>query len=238
MEWTDAAIILSVRPHGEKAAVVDVLSASHGRWQGRVNAAQTGPRKAWLAPGTVVEATWRARLEEQLGVFSLEPTQHITAHIFDEPQALLTVDYICQLTRDTTAERLPLPLLFEKLHDALVVLNAANAAWVTIDYERSLLDVLGYGLDISSCAVTGQTHDLTHISPNTGRAVCAAEAEPYKDRLLPLPGYWLDKAATADIAAAAQVTGHFLAQHFYQPPVQLPPVRGQLFAASQSLIGR
>jgi DNA repair protein RecO (recombination protein O) len=91
---------------------------------------------------------------------------------------------------------------------------------------------MGYGLDVSRCAVTGTAENLTHISPVTGRAVCATEAEPYKDRLLPLPAHWKNTApATAvDIMAAAAVTGHFLAQHFYQPPKLLPVQRGQLLS--------
>ncbi len=227
MEWSDTAIILSARPHGERAAIVNLISAQHGRWQGRINAAQLG-KKPWLCAGTAVQAAWRARLEDQLGTFVLEPLHHTAAHVFDEPVALLALDYMCMLTADVTPERMPLPILFEALYTAL---GAVGQSPTVIDYERKLLDVMGYGLDVSRCAVTGTTDNLTHISPTTGRAVCATEAEPYKDRLLPLPVYWQGSGAVpsaTDIVNAARVTGHFLAQHFYPPPRQLPPQRGQL----------
>jgi len=223
MEWLDSAIILSARPHGERAAIVNVLSANHGRWQGRINAAQLG-KKPWLCAGTLVQAAWRARLEDQLGTFVLEPLRHTAAHVFDEPAALLALDYVCTLTADVTPERLPLPMLFEALEQCLHQCNVASV----IDYERKLLELMGYGLDVSSCAVTGTADNLTHISPVTGRAVCAAEAEPYIDRLLSLPAHWRDATATPDWAAAARVTGHFLAQHFYPPPKQLPHQRGHM----------
>jgi len=234
VEWTDTGIILSATPHGERAAVVSVLSANHGRWQGRVNAAQSGAKKAWLCAGTVVQASWHARLEEQLGSFALEPTHHTTAFIFDEPAALLAMEYVARLTADIMPERLPLPVMFEILHHYI---HQPYALAHVINYERALLDTMGYGLDVSSCAVTGTTQGLTHISPNTGRAVCAAEAEPYKDRLLPLPSYWLGDHApsVAELAYAARVTGHFLAQHFYQPPRNLPAQRTQLLMMEKAV---
>lgn len=234
MEWQDEAIILSVNPQGEHAAVVNLFTPQHGKWAGRVSGAQGARKRAWLVPGNTVQAGWGARLEEQLGSFSLELTNQRTAHIFDEPPRLMALSYIATLTDQCLTERLPLPLLYYAFNAACDACLQQEARQVVIAYERALLDALGYGLDLSACAVTGQRHDLSHISPNTGRAVCREEAEPYGDRLLSLPGYWLNGATptAAELTIAAKVTGYFLIQHFYPPPRELPGLRAQLFAMS------
>jgi DNA repair protein RecO (recombination protein O) len=87
-----------------------------------------------------------------------------------------------------------------------------------------VLEDLGFGLDLSSCAATGATHDLTHVSPKTGRAVSRPAAQPYLDRLLPLPSFLTTRgnASPHDIADALRLTGHFLEQQVWGPR-QLEP---------------
>lgn len=237
MEWRDPAIVLAARPHGERAAVVGVLSLNHGRWLGRVAGAQSGDKKSWLAAGTLVDAEWHARLDEQLGTFKLELAQHTAAHVFDNRAALLALDYMAALTETATPERLPLPLLYQNLSAAIAkITNGAAAAVVVADYERQLLDVMGYGLDLSGCALTGQVDDLTAISPNSGRAVSRDAAQPYGDKLLTLPQHWMtgQVPTPGQLAESFRVTGHFLKQHFYTPPRDFPPQRAQLL----SLLGQ
>jgi DNA repair protein RecO (recombination protein O) len=104
-------------------------------------------------------------------------------------------------------------------------------------FELALLDELGFGLDLESCAVTGVTTDLTHVSPKSGRAVSRAAAEPYKDRLLPLPSFLAARgnASPDDIRAAFRLTGHFLHMHLWSvrqidPPPTRDPLIGMLTA--------
>lgn len=231
MEWQDDAIILNMRPQGEHAGLVVLFTPTHGKWLGRLSGAQSAKRKSWLTAGNSVQASWAARLEEQLGGFSLELTEPRAARVFDEPHRLLALSYLAALTDQTVTERLPLPLLyyaFEKACDA--VAGEGDIKRTIIDYERTLLETLGYGLDLSACAVTGRRDDLTHISPNTGRAVCREAAAPYIDRLLPLPAYWLtDAVPTAeDLAQAARVTAYFMGVHLFPEPRKLPEIRIQL----------
>ena len=79
-------------------------------------------------------------------------------------------------------------------------------------YEVLLLAELGFGLDLDRCAVTGRNDDLVAVSPKSGRAVSAAEAEPYAGRLLPLPAFVREggRASWAEIAQGLDLTGHFL----------------------------
>lgn len=233
MEWNDTAIVLAVRPLGESAAVASVLTLNHGRWMGRVTGAQTGAKKSWLTACSVVSGDWRARLDEQLGTFVLELTQHSAAHVFDNRAALLALDYLAALTDTAIPERSPLPLLYQSLHKAITnVMNDKNPAVCVADYERALLEITGYGLDLSGCAVTGQVDDLVAISPASGRAVSRVAAAPYGDKLLPLPQHWMDGGTptTAQLAESFRVTGHFLKQHFYPLPKDFPPQRAQLLS--------
>lgn len=242
MEWTDHAIVLSTRPLGERAAVVSVLTLQHGRWLGRVQNAQSGSKKAWLSAGSLVQGSWHARLDEQLGTFALELTEHSAAHVFDNRMGLLALDYLAALTDCAAPERLPLPLLYQALLKAVqhvahetgtTAPTGLLAAATVADYERTLLDVMGYGLDLSGCAVTGVVDDLVALSPHSGRAVCRAAAAPYGDKLLPLPQHWLTGVApsAAQLAESFHVTGHFLQQHFYQAPRALPPQRAHILSA-------
>lgn len=237
MEWNDTAIVLAVRPHGESAAVASVLTLNHGRWLGRVTGAQTGSKKSWLAACSVVVGGWRARLDEQLGSFALELTQHSAAHVFDSRAALLALDYLAALTEVAAPERLPVPLLYQALHSTIAkITEDAGTLAAVAEYERTILEVMGYGLDLSGCAVTGQVDDLVAISPTSGRAVSRAVALPYGDKLLPLPLYWMtgEPPTTAQLAESFRVTGHFLKQHFYQPQGHkvhdFPPQRAQLLS--------
>lgn len=231
MEWSDDGIILSVRPSGESAGIVTLFTPTHGKWLGRVAGAQSPKRQGWLTPGNSAFAHWGARLEEQLGTYRIEPTLQRTAHAFDAPQRLLALSYLTQLTDETVTERLPLPLLYDAFSRACdTVIAAETVGAAVIDYERKLLEHLGYGLDLTSCAATGSSDQLIYISPNTGRAVSAGAGEPYADRLLPLPDYWLSSRTpeAVELKFAARTTGFFLTQHFYTPPRELPKLRAQV----------
>ncbi len=115
-----------------------------------------------------------------------------------------------------------------------VVLSLINGdEWMPayIMWEVAFLKELGYGIDLSKCAVTGVTDGLTHISPKTGRAVCAAEAEPYKSKLLEIPSFmtgqgWQD----GDDEKGLKLTGYFLIHRLLQHSSyhELPDARGRL----------
>ena len=64
-----------------------------------------------------------------------------------------------------------------------------RAVWpaLVVRWELALLEELGFGLDLASCAATGQSTDLVYVSPKSGRAVSSEAGEPYKDRLLACP---------------------------------------------------
>lgn len=226
MDWQEDAIVLAVRTHGENAAIADVLTRSRGRWQGLVRAGRSRALRPVLQPGNTVAARWRARLEDHLGAFSIEPVKLIVGGLIDDPFRLAGLSAFTALAR-----LLPEREAHARIHDALAVALdtlADDEVWpaVLVRFELGILDELGFGLDLSRCAATGGTAGLAYVSPKTGRAVSAAAGEPWKDRLFALPAFLTGEdhaPGPADVLAGMKLTGHFLARYVYTPRAIEPP---------------
>ncbi|ODT87427.1 DNA repair protein RecO [Phenylobacterium sp. SCN 70-31] len=230
MEFTDDAFVLSARAHGENGAIVDLLTAGHGRWAAHVAGGGSRRIRPLLQPGARVLARYRARVAEQLGSASLEAAGAGPAALFDDPLALAGVAAAAAVVAGALPEREPHPgafLAFEALSEAF----AHPEIWpaVFVRFEAGLLADLGFGLDLTRCAATGAVDDLIYVSPRTGRAVSRGAGEPYKDRMLPLPGFLLASQARlqpGDLAAGLGLTGHFLQAFIFGPLNRpLPPAR-------------
>lgn len=211
MDWRDQGLLLSMRPHGETAAIVEVLTAAHGRHAGVVRGGASRKMAAILQPGTGLQLEWRARLDDHIGSFTVEPIRS-RAHLLADRLALAGLMSTCALLRTALPEREPHPALWTvtlALMDAL-----GGAAWTTayLRWELRLLEELGFGLDLSACAVTGATEGLAFVSPKTGRAVTLAGAGDWADRLLPLPPGLMGGAdlAPAEVLSGLTLTGFFL----------------------------
>lgn len=208
MQWADAAIILSCRKYGESSAVVRVLAREHGISGGVVRGANSKNKRGIIQSGNVVSANWQARLANQLGNFKIELLEAHAAHIMQDEAKLAALTSACAIVETALPERHPYPKIFAALHELLHSLTAISPIhdWRHdyIKFELSLLAESGYGLDLSECAATGITHDLIYVSPKSGRAVCREAGEPYKDKLLPLPGF---------LSHASLVTSHGISSH-------------------------
>jgi DNA repair protein RecO (recombination protein O) len=235
MEWTEQGIVLNVRTHGEASAIAEVLSERRGRWSGLVRGGRSRAMRPVLQPGNVVVARWRARTEDHLGSFTLEPVVLRAGALIDDPLRLAGLMSLMALLK-LLPEREPHP----RIHDALVVTLDAlgdDGIWpaVLVRFELGLLDELGYGLDLARCAVTGATDELIYVSPKTGRAVSRAAGEPWKERLLPLPGFLRgDRDApptAADIRDGLRLSGFFLDRFLLGPRgLALPDSRARILA--------
>ena len=220
MEWQGDGLILNTRKHGESSAIIDVLTRDKGRHMGLVRGGRSRTMRPVLQAGNLVNVVWRARLEDHLGTYSVDPHRMIVAGIIDDVHRLAGLTTITTLA-SLLPEREPHPriydaslLLIEHLQD--------DAIWpaVLVKWEMGLLEELGFGLDLSKCAVSGDTARLTHVSPRTGRAVCAREADPWKDKLLVLPAFVAGasgEASNAEVIQGLKLTGHFLARHIFEP---------------------
>lgn len=233
MEWRDEAVVLAARAFGETSAVVDVLTPAHGRHAGVARGGASRRMAPVLQPGTQVAVTWRARLDDHLGAFTLEPLRPRVALLSDAGR-LAALGAVCAVLCAALPERAPHPALWQPTVDLLDTLDGGGGGWplAYLRWELGLLDDLGFGLDLSACAVTGATRDLAWVSPRTGRAVARDAAGDWAPRLLPLPACLTGAAPAgpADIAAGLALTAHFLLRalpHGTQGP-RLPEARTRL----------
>lgn len=210
-----SAIVCGMRTHGEHGAVVRLMTAEHGLQAGYVRGARGRRMRPVLIAGNLVAATLSARTDNQLPQATVELT-HSRAPLLAEPLPAAAIEWATALTATALPEAQPYPRLHSALDALLAAIEAAPSAsgWGTalVRYELLLLAELGFGLDLETCAVSGAADDLVAVSPRSGRAVSAAEAEPYADKLLPLPRFVTEggQAGWAEIAQGLDLTGHFL----------------------------
>ena len=233
MEWSDEAIILSVRPHGETASVVEMLTRTHGRHNALVHGGRSRRMRPALQIGNHIDATWKARLAEHLGHATIELRRGYASSAMQEPLALAGLNALTTLGR-LLPERDPHLNLFEITLFVLGFLDDSSV-WpaLYVRWELALLQELGFGLDLKTCAATGAKFDLTYVSPRSGRAVSSAGGEPYKDKLLALPSFLTAErpaeVTTDSVIAGLELTGHFLETRVYHPrEMPLPDARSRL----------
>jgi len=238
MEWTEPAIVIGVKRHGETSAILEVVTPARGRHLGLVRGGRGRRLRAVLQPGNTVAATWRARLDEHLGHFSVEPIEERAATLMGRAVGAYAVQLLGEYLR-LLPERDPHPRLFDAL-DALLagLARGEPAAEGLARFELLLLDELGAGLDLKRCAATGGTDDLAYVSPRTGRAVGRAPGAPYAAKLLPLPPFLTgtrrnEPPGPAELAQAFRLTGFFLERNVFGPQNRfLPDIRAAFLAAA------
>lgn len=224
MQWSGEGLLIGVRRHGETSVIAEIIVAGRGRTLGLVRGGRSPRLAATLQPGNTVQVTWRARLEEHLGTITIELIDARAATLIADRARLYACQLLCDLLR-LMPERDPHDLLLQLAVSALETTDRNALAVTLARFELTLLDELGFGLDLSACALTGTTEDLTHVSPRSGRAVSREPAKPYCDRLLPLPQFLIAAAPATpeDILAAFRLTGHFLHLHVWDPRNLVPP---------------
>ncbi len=219
MQWRAEGLVLGTRRHGETGLLLELMTRERGRHLGLVRGGAGTRLRPVLQPGNRVSAEWRARLDEHLGSYVVEIVASRAAGLMASATGLAVVDLIGRHLR-LLPERDPHPALYDA---AEVVLDHADdvsvVAALIVRLELALLDELGFGLDLSSCAATGAIGTLTHVSPKSGRAVSQAAAEPYRDRLLRLPAFLGGHGAPEpdDVAAGFALTGRFLERDVWGP---------------------
>ena len=233
MDWDAPAVILAARPFGAGDAIATVMTEEHGLHRGLARGGASRAQAALWQPGNLAQVRWVARLSDQLGSFSAEMIHAGAAHVLDDPLALAMLSAACAVADGALPEREPHPRAFR----GLVQLIARIPRGVTmltefVHWEALLLTELGYGLDLTSCAVTGAVSGLAFVSPRTGRAVTEEAAGSWKARLLRLPGFLTgaNAADAVDWRDGLALTGHFLTRdafgHHHRP---LPQARAMLY---------
>ncbi|MEL6639927.1 MAG: DNA repair protein RecO [Pseudomonadota bacterium] len=211
--WTDEAALLASRPFGETSVIVEVFTAEHGRHAGVVKGGTSRKVAPHLQPGAQLQVTWKARLDAHLGSFAVEPLRSRAAAAMADRLSLAGLNTVCALLALVLPEREPHPTLFIHTMNLLDLLDQTEL-WplAYLRWEEAVLRDLGFGLDLSACAVTGGTEDLIYVSPKSGRAVSAHAAGDWADRMLPLPPVLggQGEATGPEIARALGTTGYFI----------------------------
>ncbi|PRD45853.1 DNA repair protein RecO [Phyllobacterium phragmitis] len=240
MEWRDEGIILGTRRHGETSAIVELMTSAHGRHLGIVRGGRSRKMQPLLQPGNRVDALWRARLDEHLGTFQVEPLSFAAARLIEMPVALYGIQLAAAHLRQLP-ERDPHPGLFETL--ALIIEHFDDplaAGELLLRFEIMMLEELGFGLDLQSCAATGSREHLTYVSPKSGRAVSRDAGKPWADKLLPMPDFVSSNrvraVSVAEIDDAFRMTGYFLTRHVWEPRAQTAPEARAGFLAALAKI--
>ncbi|MGH6677951.1 MAG: DNA repair protein RecO [Bradyrhizobium sp.] len=243
MEWHDEGLIIGVRRHGETSVILDAMTLEHGRHLGLVKGGRSRRMQPMLQPGNSGSLTWRARLDEHLGLYSIEATELRAARLMADAAALQGLNLLSALLR-LLAEREPHAALYRAavlIADHLDDVDVAPAALAR--FELAMLAELGFGLDFSRCAATGMRESLIYVSPKSGRAVSAAAGEPYRDRLLLLPAFLRGEAEDPkppidDIVNAFSLAAFFLARNVFGPRgLELPEAHMGYLAAVRKAAG-
>lgn len=213
MEWRDQGILLSTRRHGESSAIIDVFTQTHGRHAGIVRGGASRKIAPILQPGAQLDLLWRARLEDHLGSYQVEPLRSRAAAALSGRLALAGLNAVTGILGFCLPERQVHSALYQQT-EVLLDLLGQDDIWplAYLRWEVSLLDEMGFGLDLGQCAVTGQTDNLVYVSPKSGRAVSRGAAGEWVNRMLPLPPclQGIGPGPDSEVAQALRTTGYFL----------------------------
>ncbi|HML93379.1 DNA repair protein RecO [Methyloceanibacter sp.] len=232
MDWSDEGIFLSGKSLGEANLIAEMLTLEHGRHLGLVRGGRSRRVRPVLQSGNLVRVTWRARLADHLGGYNVELMEAHGARALDDPRALAAIGMLAEFVK-LLPERDPHPELYAT---TLHVLRsfAEPDIWpaLLVYWEFQLLQELGFGLDLTSCAATGETEDLVYVSPKSGRAVSREAGAPYAAKMLRLPRFLVDGDARiqpSEIVAGFELTGFFLERDVLAPHgLKVPDARNRL----------
>ncbi len=233
MNWSDIGIVLSARKHGEGSAIVSLMTLEHGRHAGLVRGGSGKRARGIYEAGNLVSVEWRARLEDHLGSFTCELLQPQAALYLDDSFRLSGLSSACAVLEMALPEREPHPEIYESLFNFIV--NLSGDTWLEeyVKWELDLLADLGFGLDLTSCASTGQNDELIYVSPKSGQAVSTNAGEPYKDKLLALPDFLMNEQKNPPeidfnaLYLGLNLTGYFMGRHVFihhnngEPPARI-----------------
>lgn len=204
-QWQDQAIILSARTHGENGAVISLLTRENGKQAGYMRGASSQKHRGTIELGNIVDANWRSRTHDGLGSLNLELSHSSAARIMHDPLKLSALQSACSICDQALPDKEGGEGLYNGLSALLNILETDVWAQAYIMWEIALLKELGFALDLTKCAAGGDASTLAYVSPKTGRAVSEEAAQPYKDKLLPLPDFLKPQKNTQNTSEELQI---------------------------------
>ena len=234
MRWESEGIVLGFNFHNEKSYILEVLTKEHGRHKGLIRGIHSKNLRSVIEPGNEVKALWSGRLETHLGNFKIEPIKSWSSLILNKKDKLTALSSLCSLISLTMAEKQPNDLIYYNSKEMIKKVSSDDDDWIKeyINWELGLLSEIGYGIDLSKCAVTSKKDELVYVSPSSGRAVTLEGAGSYKDRLLKLPNFIVSddhEYDNNDIVHGLELTEYFLRKRFFEPNnLNFPQSRNRL----------
>jgi DNA repair protein RecO (recombination protein O) len=228
MQICDLGIILSAKKYSENSFIIKIVSKNYGIYSGFMRGSKPSKRNPSKNISyqnfNLVDFSWKSRIAENLGFFKIEPIKSFLAHIITSPIKLSCLNSLSLIIENNILERDPHPEIFFGLLDLLENLEQENTDFLQnyIKFEIKLLEILGYGIDLSSCAATGVVENLHFVSPKSGRAVCIKAGEKYRNKLLILPQFLISNSRRVtkdDLLNGLKLSEYFLDKHI---PLKFP----------------
>ena len=219
MNLTDEGIAIGVKKFSDSTNLMKILTKDNGIYSGLIRIKKNQGNSGVNIPGNTLSVNWRARLSEHLGFFNTELIKSRSSNNLNSSINLEVLNSICSLM-DIFPEREECIDLYNIIEELLDNLNNTRLwPFLYIKFELLFIERMGYGLDLSSCAVNGSTDNLNWVSPKTGRAVSALGAKGWEDRLLKLPEFLgqneIKSVSKADLLDSLKLTEFFLIKRVY-----------------------
>jgi DNA repair protein RecO (recombination protein O) len=224
MKFSDCGIIISQKKYGENSLIVKVFSQEHGVYRGFVRFAKSAKDKTIFQIGNLISFEYRSRLEDNLGQFcAVDLIRSYCSKIIFDKVKLDCVNSLFSIIDESFLERENHENLFEKLrlfmHKIAEETAPKNFLSDYVRLELKILKTLGYGIDLSSCAVTDSTVDLAFVSPKSARAVSFEIGRPYQSKLLKLPNFLTaddEEIQDKDLHDGLKLSGYFLEKFIFE----------------------
>jgi DNA repair protein RecO (recombination protein O) len=241
MKWQDEGIVVGNKPFGESSIIVTLLTKNHGLQKGFI---KTTKQLKNIQIGTLVNASWKARLSEQLGTFTIEAIDIPFARLIQHPQKIIFLKSLVEIIQIVLPEHHPYQLLYEEISHFLKKIHLLNTN-IFYQYcylEFLLIKELGYGFDFSQCCLCeSQNIDIFYISPKTGKGACKKCGDPFASKLFSFDvGVFLTTTEDPLIyKQALAVSGYFLSHHIIKQineKQNLPSIREHIIESLHKLV--
>lgn len=217
MHWRENSIILSSKALGEDLRIVTIFNREYGKCCGIFK--HSGSNR-FVQIGDISDISWNGKSSDHLGTFKIESIFSPFVYAINAPAKIFTIESACVLCSNGMPEKAAHPDIFDHLKKLFISFSDKNWAINYAKFEISFLREVGYGLDLSKCAITGSSDNLYYLSPKTGRAVIKEVGEKYKDKLFLLPKFLVscnenESISSDDIINSLKITEHFLKIYFH-----------------------
>ncbi|MDN5247861.1 MAG: DNA repair protein RecO [Wolbachia endosymbiont of Tyrophagus putrescentiae] len=237
MRWQDEGAVIATKNYGDKNLILSLFTQNHGKHRGMVRIANNK-----FQVSNILHVEWSGKLPENLGFFKCELIESPFHYFFHDRLKNMAVISFAFMLDKLLPEGESCAVLYNNFRYFIDIIKHSDESWQShyLNLELLLLTQLGFKLDLSKCAATGDTEDLQFISPKTGRAVSKKAGNCYADRLLPFPQMLHDvyhhnlqnNYSFQEFQSGLKITGYFLNKYlFLQLNIKLPEARNLMLTA-------